>query len=184
MLFTGVVDKRLSAQVCSVRVKRGHRNRRQRMVSRQCCISRPHNRQALHTSLLGGFDLAHIIAQKQPAQRVLDFGMRSQNLLIAGRLHFEAGIDCVEPVRHEGCHVRRVGRGVAEEELLCGHGAGRVDDDLFAGGVRGSDEGRDVLKERRLEDAGLVAVAPEVTLQRLEVRCLDVTLDEVSDVGL
>ncbi len=184
VLFTSGTISRHPSAIHSTRMKRRHRNCRQGMVSGQRRIARPHNRQALHARLLGCLDLAHVIAQKQPAQGIFDFGMRSQNLLVAGRLHLEASIDSVEPVRHKGRHVRGGGRGVPEEELLGGHGTRRVDDDLFASGVSGPDKRSDVVKNWRLEDAGLVAVAPEVALQRLEVRRLDVALDEVSDVRL
>lgn len=72
---------------------------------------------------------------------------------------------------------------MAEEEFLSRYRARRVDHNLFASRLGRLDKGWHILKERRLEDTSVISVPPQMALERLQVRCLDITLNQISDMG-
>lgn len=153
------------------------------MIGRQWRIARTSNGETPHAGPQGSADLFEVVAQEEPAGGA-DIWVVRQDGAIAGDVGLEPRIDSIEPVGDEGSQVGWVSVCVAEEQLLCWYRTGGVDDDLLASGVGGGEEGCDVREEGRLDLARVVAVLPEMALERLQVRGLDIFGDEVTDVSL
>lgn len=70
-----------------------------------------------------------------------------------------------------------------KEQLLRRNRAGRIDDDLASRSMSTGDEWGHVREDGGLEFARFVALLPQVALERLEVGSLDVSRNQVTDVG-
>jgi len=149
------------------------------VLRRQRAVALPNHDARLHARLLGSADLVDVVAQEQPLSNVLL--PRARDLPIARAVGLGPRVHGVKVSGEKRAQVA-VG-GVLEEQLLCGHGAGGVDDDGEGGAVEGAQYGRDVGKERAFQGAVEVALGPEVALEGFEVGDFEILRHEGLDVG-
>ena len=154
----------------------------QRLIWRQGRISRTNNRQAAHTRSNSSLDFVDVVAQEQPSIEVLMLRVMRDDLRVAVDLGLGARVGCIKVVGDKGGHIWLLGVCVCEEQFLRRDRAGRIDDDLLSllGGL--VEERLDIWEERGNNVARLVALQPEISLERLKVGYLNITLHKVANV--
>lgn len=165
-------------------IKTSNQGIRTLLLLTQRRITLPHHNKSLHARLPGSLHLLHIITQEQPLTH-LHIRPTPRNGLVTRLLRLQPRVEGVKVIRQQRRDVRLLRRvGMLEEQLLRGHGPGRVDyqrDALL--GVPSPQGGLDVCEQGCAKGARGVACGPEVALKGFQVGDLHVTGHEVLDVG-